>query len=259
MSSKRKSPPTKLQEGVPNEDHALPPTLVGGGSDGGGLTDLEETSSNNLSDEEGTPGNLQSTTELVPPSGGFYKLSDTSSPSLSNSEVEENEINDPPVKKARLLEDVGDINDTNKKNRGLEDLGGCQDDVTLRKQRILEELSIIIDPVKKQILLNELISLENQRKSNFLLDFNPHALNLHFNEALKESNRRRNSSECSSPTSEYKGLHNNNNSMLFNNNSGHGKRTMDDVLKRLTSKMNNSTIREEKRPTPSTTPNTKNQ
>ncbi|KAJ9576227.1 hypothetical protein L9F63_006889, partial [Diploptera punctata] len=53
--------------------------------------------------------------------------------------------------------------------------------------------------------------------------------------------------------------HNNNNSMTHNNNnstsSSHPmKRTMDDVLKRLTSKMHISNAREEKRPTPASTP-----
>ncbi|RZF33001.1 hypothetical protein LSTR_LSTR006255 [Laodelphax striatellus] len=46
-------------------------------------------------------------------------------------------------------------------------------------------------------------------------------------------------------------MHLNNNSTTLNHNNSvgsGGKRTMDDVLKRLTSKMNNSTIREEKRP-----------
>lgn len=72
--------------------------------------------------------------------------------------------------------------------------------------------------------------------------------------------RRRGSSECSSPGAESKilGLCNNNNSLL-NHNSALSlapphKRSMDDVLKRLTSKKNSSSIREEKRPTPSTTP-----
>ncbi|XP_063622906.1 transcription factor egl-13 [Cydia splendana] len=71
--------------------------------------------------------------------------------------------------------------------------------------------------------------------------------------------RRRGSSECSSPGAEAKlGLCNNNNSLLNHNSAlslgNPHKRSMDDVLKRLTSKMNNSTIKEEKRPTPSTTP-----
>lgn len=55
---------------------------------------------------------------------------------------------------------------------------------------------------------------------------------------------------------ELKGL--NNNSSSLNHNSLLPKRTMDDVLKRLTSKMNHSTIKEEhRRPTPATTPNNK--
>ncbi|XP_021185686.2 transcription factor SOX-5 [Helicoverpa armigera] len=76
--------------------------------------------------------------------------------------------------------------------------------------------------------------------------------------------RRRGSSECSSPGAEAKvlGLCNNNNSLLNHNSAlsltAPHKRSMDDVLKRLTSKMNNSTIKEEKRPTPSTTPVNKN-
>lgn len=81
-------------------------------------------------------------------------------------------------------------------------------------------------------------------------------LSLHQNDL----SRRRGSSECSSPGAEAKvlGLCNNN-SLLLNHNSALSfgpphKRSMDDVLKRLTSKMNNSTIKEEKRPTPSTTP-----
>jgi len=55
---------------------------------------------------------------------------------------------------------------------------------------------------------------------------------------------------------ELKGL--NNNSSSLNHNSLLPKRTMDDVLKRLTSKMNHSTIKEEhRRPTPATTPNSR--
>ncbi|XP_028169177.1 transcription factor Sox-5 [Ostrinia furnacalis] len=77
---------------------------------------------------------------------------------------------------------------------------------------------------------------------------------------VSDLNRRRGSSECSSPGAEAKvlGLCNNNNSLLNHNSAlslaAPHKRSMDDVLKRLTSKMNNSTIKEEKRPTPSTTP-----
>jgi hypothetical protein len=55
---------------------------------------------------------------------------------------------------------------------------------------------------------------------------------------------------------------NNNNSTTHNNNNNNNstssshpvKRTMDDVLKRLTSKMHISNMREDKRPTPASTP-----
>ncbi|GBP35216.1 hypothetical protein EVAR_18341_1 [Eumeta japonica] len=100
------------------------------------------------------------------------------------------------------------------------------------------------------------------------LRFSPHTLEMTNNLLVPSSflplqlpdlQRRRPSSECSSPGPDLKlGFSNNNNSLL-NHNSALSlaqphKRTMDDVLKRLTSKMNNSTIKEEKRPTPSTTP-----
>lgn len=210
MSSKRKSPPTKLQDGgtTAEDDAPLPPTIVGGGSDGGGLTDMDESSSNNLSDL----GEEEQATDLVTNSNSFYKLTDTSSQSGSGSEAEDVDttIDDercPPNKKQRLL---------------------CTD--------------------PNLLVPGALAAM--------------HEAQLKLTQEALENSRRRNSSECSSPTSDIKtNLHNNNNSMLFNNNSSHpAKRTMDDVLKRLTSKMNNSTIREEnKRPTPATTPNTKNQ
>lgn len=182
MSSKRKSPPTKLHEGTAIEEIAapLPPTIIGGGSDGGGLTDLDETSSNNLSDlEDQTSMNNFKTS---------YKLSESSSPSISGSEVDDaiEEERSPPNKKQRVCQDVA------------EPLGS-------------------------------------------------------------EPEGRRRNSECSSPSSDLKTniLYHNNNSSLHNNNSSTHplKRSMDDVLKRLTSKMNSSTIKEEKRPTPATTPN----
>ncbi|XP_049825536.1 transcription factor Sox-13 isoform X2 [Aethina tumida] len=197
MSSKRKSPPTKLQEGVNQcgEGAAapLPPTIVGSGSDGGGLTDLDDTSSNNLSDiGEEEPNTIVNNT------ASFYKLSESSSASVSGSEVDDNLEDDrtPPPKTARIM---------------------CE-------------------------------------TSNNLIPTSISALSLH-----GEAERRRNSSECSSPTSDIKtSVHyNNNNSSFTNNNSSSHplKRSMDDVLKRLTSKINNSTIKEERRPTPSSTPN----
>ncbi|KAF5274296.1 hypothetical protein FQR65_LT04414 [Abscondita terminalis] len=206
MSSKRKSPPTKLQEGGTGIEEAapLPPTIIGGGSDGGGLTDLDETSSNNLSDlGEEDP------TTMVSNSTAFYQLSESPSASGSGSDVDD----------------------------------GIEEDRT--------------PPNKKQRMV-----YTDAHNSNLLVPGAISAMALHHNDQLRQEseNRRRNSSECSSPSSDIKtSMHyNNNNSSLHNNNSSsHSvKRSMDDVLKRLTSKMNNSTIKEEhKRPTPSTTPN----
>ncbi|RZC36539.1 hypothetical protein BDFB_002341, partial [Asbolus verrucosus] len=201
MSSKRKSPPTKLQEGSNSAADGggapLPPTIVGSGSDGGGLTDLDETSSNNLSDVGEEDIGAGSGT-MVNNSSAFYKLSESSSPSVSGSEVDDvidEDRTPPPSKTARMCSEA----------------------------------------------------------PNMLMSSSISALSLHGDE------RRRNSSECSSPTSDIKtSIHyNNNNSSLHNNNSSSHpmKRSMDDVLKRLTSKINNSTIKEEKRPTPSSTPN----
>lgn len=195
MSSKRKSPPTKLQEGAscPETANTLIQTASGSGSEGGGLTDLDETSSNNLSDicEEDT-------NTMVQKSNTYYKLSESSSPgSVSGSEMDDIEDDRIPHKTARM---------------------SCSSD------------------------------------SNILMSTNIQSLSLHY----EQSRRRRNSSECSSPSSDSKAnIHfNNNNSMLQNNNTAShpSKRSMDDVLKRLTSKINNSTILEEKRPTPSSTP-----
>lgn len=77
----------------------------------------------------------------------------------------------------------------------------------------------------------------------------------------EEMERRRNSSECSSPNLDLKNnfsYNNNNNSLMNNNSSLHPlKRSMDDVLKRLTSKISHSSVRED-RPTPSSTPNSHN-
>lgn len=60
-----------------------------------------------------------------------------------------------------------------------------------------------------------------------------------------ESQRRR--AECNSPVL-------NNNTICTNNNNS-AKRSMDDVLKRLTTKMNHSTLADDRRPTPASTPN----
>ncbi|CAG9819944.1 unnamed protein product [Phaedon cochleariae] len=203
MSSKRKSPPTKLHEGNNTTESNLPslqPQQLGSGSEGGNLTDLDETSSNNLSDicEEDT------NTMVQHPAAPFYKISGSSSPgSATGSDVDDvDDERTPPNKTARIM---------------------------------------------------------YSSEPNILMSSSIQALSLH-NDG---SERRRNSSECSSPNSDMKtNIHyNNNNSSLHNNNSfTHPlKRSMDDVLKRLTSKINSSSIREEnKRPTPSSTPNSIN-
>lgn len=176
MSSKRKSPPSKLQEGAADNDktEAGPATV--------------DFSENHESDE-----NEQQS---------YYKFSPSSSTRSSLSEEETNNYEDErPTKKQRF-------------------------------EQTLDMTNNLLVP------------------SSFL--------SLHQINDLQA--RRRGSSECSSPGVDAKvlGLCNNNNSLL-NHNSALSlapphKRSMDDVLKRLTSKMNNSTIKEEKRPTPSTTP-----
>lgn len=174
MSSKRKSPPSKLQEGAADTEksEAGPANL--------------DFSDNHESDDTDHQN--------------FYKFSPSSSPRSSVSEEETYEDEQPS-----------------------------------KKQRFDQSLD----------MTNNLLV-----PSSFL--------SLHQVNDLQT--RRRGSSECSSPGAEAKvlGLCNNNNSLL-NHNSALSlapphKRSMDDVLKRLTSKMNNSTIKEEKRPTPSTTP-----
>ncbi|CAH1161080.1 unnamed protein product [Phyllotreta striolata] len=202
MSSKRKSPPTKLHEGsgassgepgahqqLHQQHQQQQQQQACSGSEG----DLDETSSANLSDLGEEDGHHAG--------GAFYKLSESSSAgSASPSEVEDlDEDRLPPSKAARLAEPVF---------------------------------------VSSSI---QALSLHNEPPA-----------------------RRRNSSECGSPNSEAAKTNcynnNNNNSLVNNNSSSHPslKRSMDDVLKRLTSKINHSTLREEKRPTPSSTPNSLN-
>ncbi|KAL3265713.1 hypothetical protein HHI36_009916, partial [Cryptolaemus montrouzieri] len=197
MSSKRKSPPTKLQEGNSNIlspiDTINPfPTLNNSGSDGGGLTDLEETSSNNLSDI----GEEEPSSMVHNSSSSFYKLSESSSASHSGSDVDLDD--EKPAKNPRIM--------------------------------FSEANNLLIPPGITSIS----------------------SLSLH-----NETERRRNSSECSSPNSEKTNIYNNNNNSLHNNNSSlHPmKRSMDDVLKRLTSKINSTSCKEDRRPTPSLSPN----
>ncbi|XP_075982097.1 transcription factor Sox102F [Anticarsia gemmatalis] len=175
MSSKRKSPPSKLQEGAAD-------------------TEKPEAGPANLDfpDHQESDDNEQHS---------YYKFSPSSSTRSSISEEETNYEDERPSKKQRF-------------------------------EQTLDMTNNLLVP------------------SSFL--------SLHQVNDLQA--RRRGSSECSSPGAEAKvlGLCNNNNSLLNHNSAlsltAPHKRSMDDVLKRLTSKMNNSTIKEEKRPTPSTTP-----
>ncbi|CAG4976103.1 unnamed protein product [Colias eurytheme] len=175
MSSKRKSPPSKLQEGVDVKKSEAGPANL------------------DFSDHQDSDENEHQT---------FYKFSPSSSPHTSISE---------------------------------EEPATYEDENPSKKQRFDQTLD----------MTNNLLV-----PSSFL--------SLHQVNDLQA--RRRGSSECSSPGAEAKvlGLCNNNNSLLNHNSAlslaNPHKRSMDDVLKRLTSKMNNSTIKEEKRPTPSTTP-----
>ncbi|XP_069679442.1 transcription factor SOX-5-like isoform X2 [Periplaneta americana] len=261
MSSKRKSPPTKFQEGggglVSGEDEGaaiLPATIGvpnthssagGGGSDGGGLTDMDESSSNNLSDigdEDPQP----------PPHGAgdlgaaadFYKLSDSSSSSAaSGSEPEDCPVEShepsPPNKKQRLLcptqQPPQDIEYHNNGKGGL------------------------VPPPSSLLPALSAIHLQHEQQQQ----------QQQYQEAVdsSSSSRRRSSSDCSSPTLDImmksggvNNHNNNNNSTTHNNNNSSSsshpvKRTMDDVLKRLTSKMHISNVREDtKRPTPASTP-----
>lgn len=190
MSSKRKSPPTKLQEGNCSsaESHNQTSTLANSGSDGGGLTDLDETSSNNLSD-------IGEEEPMVHNTSAFYKLSESSSASHSGSDID------------------------------------LDDEKSAKNPRLMfpEASSLLIPPGITSI---STLSLHN------------------------DSERRRNSSECSSPSSDKTNIYNNNNVSLHNNNSSlHPmKRSMDDVLKRLTSKINSTSCKDERRPTPTMSP-----
>ncbi|XP_021927831.1 transcription factor SOX-5-like isoform X2 [Zootermopsis nevadensis] len=247
MSSKRKSPPTKFQEGgglvTPEDDSAaivpatisVPNTLSSGGyggSDGGGLTDVDESSSNNVSDVGD---------EDLPPQGAtaasLYKLSHSSSSSpMSGSEPEDCPIDthepSPPIKKQRLLcpvppQDIEYLNDI--------------------KSNLVPPPSALLPALSAIHLQHEHHQYQEPVDSSC-------------------SSRRRSSSDCSSPTLDImmkagtvnNHNNNNNNSMTHNNNSTSSshpvKRTMDDVLKRLTSKMHISNVRDEKRPTPASTP-----
>jgi hypothetical protein len=251
MSSKRKSPPTKFQEGgglataeLENSATILPPTLsvpnslssVGGGcggSDGGGLTDMDESSSNNLSDigdEDRTPVSQGANT------ASLYKLTDSSSSSVASG----SELEDCPAEPA-------EPSPPNKKQRLL-----CPTQHQMEYHN--NDKSNLVPPPSSLLPALSAIHLQQEHQP--------------YQEPVDGTNsRRRSSSDCGSPTLDVvmktggvsnHNNNNNNNSMTHNNNSTSGshpvKRSMDDVLKRLTSKMHISNVREEKRPTPASTP-----
>lgn len=244
MSSKRKSPPTKLQEGVATSD-------VDTKISEAPIISIQDFGSNNLE-----PLKLKAKTNNIltegPPTIGAFTDHDESSNNFE-SDLEEPVVN-PPSNTGNFY----------KSNSSSSNPTSDEEEAERNEDR----------PKKKQKFNNGngANSIDNKMTNNLLVPVTLSAINLHHEHfarqaALQEAvERRRSSSECSSPSSaDFKAnlsICNNNNSTLLNHNNsslglgtvGPHKRTMDDVLKRLTSKMNNSTIKEEKRPTPSTTP-----
>lgn len=239
MSSKRKSPPSKLQEGIgPVSGEDGGEATLGGGEG----CDLEVENSRRTATPQATmealapspradlaaslyfkmtsqspgseprtpPPHSNSDPSTAPPSM-FYKLSSTSSSSgASGSEVEDDTVSPPPNKRKR--EDHAD------------------------ECARYYQMNSLPKPVMTPNSLQALLALN---QSSYL------------EERIMSPPRRHKQGRESPSEADKKAtlLHLNNNSTTLNhNNSGGGKRTMDDVLKRLTNKMNNSTIREERRP-----------
>jgi hypothetical protein len=135
MSSKRKFPPTKFQESgglVTAEENSaaivsatisVSKTLssVGcGGSDGGGLTDMDDSSSNNLREVEDEEPQTAT-------AGSLCKLSDASLSSPATGSEPEDCPNDshepsPPNKKQRLLCPTQQLKDTEYHNSSKSNL-----------------------------------------------------------------------------------------------------------------------------------------
>ncbi|XP_054262374.1 transcription factor Sox-13-like [Macrosteles quadrilineatus] len=200
MSSKRKSPPSKLQEGsgdgATGTDHEEP-------------TGPMEAVASPLAFYNMTAPEVEArrTPPQEPPA--FYKLSSASSSSAaSGSEVEDLSPED------ELLRSP-----PNKRKKDDSENDECARYYPMNCAPRPDSLQALL-------ALNQ---------SGFLDDRSP----------------RRRRSGCESPSEEKKALlHLNNNSTTLNHNSAvGGKRTMDDVLKRLTNKMNNSTLRDPSSPT----------
>ncbi|XP_077292280.1 transcription factor Sox102F isoform X2 [Arctopsyche grandis] len=251
MSSKRKSPPTKLQEGVATSLSG--PNLH---TQVSSETNPEISISDFGSNLE--PLKLKTKSPCDRQVVGAFADHDESSFNFE-SDIEENTVNAPSTVENfyKLTSSSSNASSAEHSDEELEQTNGEEGRPT-KKQKFNNSNSTTADP---------------KMTNNLLVPVTLSAINLHHEHfarhqaALQEAvERRRSSSECSSPNSaDFKSnlnICNNNNSTLLNHNNsslglgsvGPHKRTMDDVLKRLTSKMNNSTIKEEKRPTPSTTP-----
>ncbi|KAF4524673.1 hypothetical protein B566_EDAN009517 [Ephemera danica] len=235
MSSKRKSPPTKLHEGNTittatdysggrtKSGSASPPPVRENGTGSSSepadeVQDFDESSNLSGDDDEGTHHLLASSsygddTTVLGTTPGAVKYSD---------ESEEGGYQDE--------EDLDDMED-------LEDLDEIDEDETHDDQhRSPPNKKQRRDPVTSAATISLVPSLV------------PALSAIHLQRELQQQQQRE------QEEAHHKSL--NNNSSSLNHNSllaAAPKRTMDDVLKRLTSKMNHSTIKEE-RPAPSTTP-----
>jgi hypothetical protein len=230
MSSKRKSPPTKLHEGntlatdysAKSGSTSPPPRENGTGSSSEPADEVQDfDESSNLSGEDDDVGHLAPSSygdEATAGAMGGAKYSDDSEEGGYQDDEELEDIED--------LDDMDEIDD---------------DEVQDEQHRS--------PPNKKQRLLQD--SSRQDSTSSTTLSLVPSLV-----PALSAIHLQREMQQQHDEMS-HKSL--NNNSSSLNHNSllaSAPKRTMDDVLKRLTSKMNHSTIKEE-RPAPSTTPTSK--
>lgn len=173
MSSKRKSPPTKLQEGS-------------GPSSAGSGAEMEAVAPHPRDYYKLSPSGIEPDTQP-----NLYKLSSGSS--SSSSEVED------------------ELSPPNKRKKDEDECSGYYQPNCMPKS---------VNSLQALLSLNQAGYLED-RTYESPTEVDKKAL-LHLN--------------------------NNSTTLNHNNSNGGGKRSMDDVLKRLTSKMNSSTIREEHRP-----------
>jgi hypothetical protein len=257
MSSKRKSPPTKLHEGSTTTSTnvtdyssstttklgSISPSIRENGNTAvndvaatDDNLDYNDDESSNLSDDiPPTNSSLYNNTEDIK-----YKISSDESDGPFDDDEEDLDVDDE-------IDDVNSEDTVSQKN-------GEHRSPPNKKQKLIsnntdDNLSLV-----PSSLVPTLSAIHLQRELQQQLQL--------------EEQQRRNSTGGGS-NNDFKSL--NNNSLSLNHNSlnsvvgglqgvNASKRTMDDVLKRLTSKMNHSTIKEENRsPTPSSnsTPNNK--